>query len=103
MTQITLPDVSLAPPRVATQANTTTAARGLEFERSLPGMRGGWAMRSVYFLSDVFAFALSLVTANGLVDLARGLEVAGAQIVELKLYLLWGIGLVAVAAVQQTY
>jgi Undecaprenyl-phosphate galactose phosphotransferase WbaP len=67
------------------------------------GTRNGWAMRAAYFLSDVLAFAASLAVAKCLTSLASGSARFAVSIVELKLYVLWAIGLVAVAALQQTY
>jgi Undecaprenyl-phosphate galactose phosphotransferase WbaP len=67
------------------------------------GTRNGWAMRAVYFLSDVAAFVVSLALAKCLTSLASGSAAFTVSIIELKLYVLWAIGLVAAAALQQTY
>jgi Undecaprenyl-phosphate galactose phosphotransferase WbaP len=60
-------------------------------------------MRSVYFLSDIAAFVLSLAIAKLAIDLARGASPFSILVAEAKLYALWLIGLVAVAYAQQTY
>jgi Undecaprenyl-phosphate galactose phosphotransferase WbaP len=70
---------------------------------NLNGTRNGWAMRAVYFLSDVVAFAASLAIARCLTSFASGSAAFAVSIIELKLYALWAIGLVAAAALQQTY
>jgi Undecaprenyl-phosphate galactose phosphotransferase WbaP len=60
-------------------------------------------MRAVYLVSDLAAFAASLGIAKLVVDVSYGLRLAPIELVELKLCALWIIGLVAVAAAQQTY
>jgi len=67
------------------------------------GTRSGWAMRAVYLLSDLAAFACSLALARLAVDLIRGAAITQISLTDLKLFLLWTIGLVTVATVQQTY
>ena len=64
----------------------------------LIGTRTGWAMRVVYVLSDLVAFACSLAVARLAVDLVRGAALASFPSTDLKLYLLWTIGLVIVAS-----
>ena len=101
----TLPE----PPRLQPQEATRTAALELSSVRpiavvnQLHGTRTGWMMRAVYLLSDLAAFSISLTLAKLAIDLALGIGLATAQVVELKLFALWIIGLVAVAAAQQTY
>jgi Undecaprenyl-phosphate galactose phosphotransferase WbaP len=70
---------------------------------NLIGTRSGWAMRAVYFTCDVAAFAASLILAKCLTSLASGSATLAVSVNELKLYGLWAIGLVAAAALQQTY
>ena len=101
MTQIALSDVATAEPQTVSQLRTPLTVR--PDVQSLPGTRSGWAMRSVYFLSDLLAFAGSLLFAQIAIDLVRGLGIAAIDVVELKLDALWLIGLLVVAAAQQTY
>src|SRR3954452_23745950 len=68
-----------------------------------PGTRNGWAMRLVYVLSDLFAFAASLAVAKWIIDLSLAIEISAITTTDLKLAALWMIGLAAVAAAQQTY
>src|SRR3569623_2169426 len=67
------------------------------------GTRNGWAMRTVYLLSDLAAFAISFASGKLIVDWLFGRSLAELPTVELKLYALWIIGLVGAAAAQQTY
>jgi Undecaprenyl-phosphate galactose phosphotransferase WbaP len=60
-------------------------------------------MRAIYLLSDLAAFAGSLALARLTVSLATGASLWPVALTDLKLYLLWTIGLVTVAAAQQTY
>jgi Undecaprenyl-phosphate galactose phosphotransferase WbaP len=70
---------------------------------NLIGTRNGWAMRAVYFVSDLAAFAASLALAKCLTSFVNGSAAWTHNVDELKLYTLWAIGLVAAAALQQTY
>lgn len=67
------------------------------------GTRNGWPMRLLYFVSDLGAFAFSLLTAKLVVSLVAGGMSSNLMAQERKLFVLWLIGLVAVAAGQQTY
>jgi len=69
----------------------------------LIGTRNGWAMRAVYFGSDLAAFALSLALAKFVTSLASASLARAVSITEWKLYALWAIGLIFAAALQQTY
>src|SRR5438309_7068258 len=68
-----------------------------------PGTRNGWAMRTVYVLSDLAAFVASLAIARWIVDLTFGIALTTVASADLKLAALWMIGLIVVAAAQQTY
>jgi Undecaprenyl-phosphate galactose phosphotransferase WbaP len=68
-----------------------------------PGTRNGWAMRTVYVMSDLVAFAASLAVAKWIVDLALGIAISAVTSIDLKLAALWIVGLAAVAAAQKTY
>src|SRR5262245_10319587 len=102
MTQITLPDLATMQPRTPVPSRVT-ARRMPEAEVSLAGTRSGWAMRTVYLLSDLAAFAISLLLAKLAVDIVSGVRLGSIQLIELKLFALWMIGLVAVAVAQQAY
>jgi Undecaprenyl-phosphate galactose phosphotransferase WbaP len=60
-------------------------------------------MRAVYILSDLAAFVCSLALARLAVDFILGMALTPAAATDLKLYLLWTIGVFSVAAAQQTY
>jgi Undecaprenyl-phosphate galactose phosphotransferase WbaP len=108
MTTTTIfPDAPAAAPRVEHERpvvpqTSTEPAPPRATPRQI-GTRSGWAMRAVYFMSDVAAFAVSLALAKSLTSLTGGRAVSAFAEIELKLYALWVIGLIAVAALQQTY
>lgn len=73
------------------------------FSDCIAGSRNGWPMRAVYFSSDLLAFATSFVVAKGVFTSLGGAALLDGSTQDLRLSALWVLGLVSVAAVQQTY
>ena len=67
------------------------------------GTRSGWAMRIAYLTSDLVAIGLSFAAAELGTDLALGLPLGGLSVLDFKLYVLLGIGLIVVATTLKTY
>jgi Undecaprenyl-phosphate galactose phosphotransferase WbaP len=93
-------DYKPAPPA---QSVRGSARPGTHPAVALRGTPSGWAMRGIYVISDFVAFLSSLAAAAVVVNLVRGTGLIASTAIESKLYLLWFAGLVATAAMQQTY
>lgn len=70
---------------------------------SLAGTRAGWPMRLAYLAGDVLAIAAAIAVCSLAANLARGFAWSAVPLVEVKLFALLTLGLVAVAATGRTY
>jgi Undecaprenyl-phosphate galactose phosphotransferase WbaP len=105
MTHILIPDQRAFEPAPALPARVVVPASAPDkpLPASAAGTRTGWAMRGVYLASDAAAFVLSLAFASIAVNAVTASAAAAIAPVDVKLFALWLIGLLAVAYAQQTY
>lgn len=103
-----IPTTSLPNPSIAAPPDERRVISLPRGSRTKPlvqrcGTRNGWAMRNVYWLSDLAAFALSLLVAKFVVDWTSGRGIVSLSVVEAKLFAFWIAGLFVVTITQQTY
>jgi len=67
------------------------------------GTRTGWPMRLTYFLSDLASILVALTIANAVSNFVREVPLGTLSALELKLYGLFTVGLLAAAKFQRTY
>src|SRR4051812_28519505 len=103
-TTTTLPERQSMPPQeIDHPRESAPQSSSRRLSITAAGTRNGWAMRAVYVGSDLAAFAMSLAIARWIVSIAFGIGLSAVASADVKLAVLWLIGLTVVAAAQQTY